>query len=56
MEYSKKEIENTIERLIKMFFEIYQKGKEKANLLQEVFILFCGSVYRDSALYKHIGF
>lgn len=56
VEYSKKEIENTIERLFKMFFEIYQKSKEKVNSLQEVSILFCGSIYRDSALYKHKGF
>lgn len=30
--------------------------KEKANSLQEVSILFCGSLFRDSALYKHRGF
>ena len=39
-----------------MFYEIYRQSKEKANSLQEVAILFSGSIFRDSALYKHVGF
>lgn len=56
VEYRKEEIENTIERLFSMFYEIYRQSKEKANSLQEVAILFSGSIFRDSALYKHVGF
>lgn len=56
VEYNKEEIENTIERLFSMFYEIYLQNKEKANSLHEIAILFSGSVFRDSALYKHGGF
>lgn len=56
IEYNKEEIEKTIEKLFNMFFEIYRESKEKVNSLQEVSILFCGSVYRNSAVYKHSGF
>ena len=56
VEYNKEEIESTIERLFSMFYEIYLKSKEKANSLHEIAVLFSGSVFRDSALYKHDGF
>lgn len=56
VEYRKKEIEDTIEKLFKTFFKIYRQNKEKVNSLQEVAILFSGSILRDSSLYKHAGF
>lgn len=56
VEYNKEEIEKTIVRLFNTFYEIYRQSKEKANSLKEVAILFSGSIFRDSALYKHSGF
>lgn len=56
VEYSKDKIESTIERMFNMFFRTYQEEKDKENSLKDLSILFCGSIFRDSALYKHSGF
>jgi len=56
VEYSKERIENTIEKLFDMFFNIYLESEKNTTTLEEIAILFCGSIYRDSALYKHSGF
>lgn len=56
VEYSKEKIEETIGKLFEMFFNIYLDSEKNMTTLQELAILFCGSIYRDSALYKHSGF
>lgn len=56
VEYSKREIKNTIRNLFKKFFSIYKEKKEEANSLENISVLFCGSIYKSSVLYKHSGF
>lgn len=56
VEYSKERIENTIEKLFEMFFNIYLESEKNITKLEEIAILFCGSIYKDSVLYKHSGF
>lgn len=56
VEYSKENIERSIGKLFNMFYEIHQSDKDNENSLQNLSLLFCGSIFRDSALYKHNGF
>lgn len=56
VEYSKDEIESKLESLLIMCINVYCNKAHTEDALRNLSILFCGAIFRNSAMYKHNGF